>query len=95
MTHYQKLATLLFRVIGVIILAIGVVMLIFAAVVGLLIDPRAGFALGITYGPPCFIFGWAFFALSKKLASWVCADFEKESRVESGEPGEVGEVGEV
>jgi hypothetical protein len=77
MTHYQKLATLLLRVIGVIILAVGVVALIFAAGAALLIDPRAGLAIGVIYGPPCLIFGYAFFALSKKLASWVCSDFEK------------------
>ena len=77
MTHYQKLATLLFRVIGVIILSIGVVMLIFAAGAALLVDPRMGMAIGAIYGPPCLIFGWVFFGLSKKLAVWICYDFDK------------------
>jgi hypothetical protein len=88
MTHYQKLATLLFRVIGVFILAVGVVMLIFAGGAAMLIDRRMGLAIGTIYGPPFLIFGWALFALSKKLASWVCSDFEGESRVENSESGE-------
>lgn len=77
MKHYQKLGTLLFRVIGVLILSIGVIMSIFATGIALLIDPRQGMAIGAIYGPPFLIFGWVFFGLSKKLAVWICYDFDK------------------
>lgn len=76
MTHYQKLATLIFRVIGVIILSVGVIMLILALGAALLVDPRMGIAIAAFYGPPCLIFGWAVFSLSAKLAGWVCHDFD-------------------
>jgi hypothetical protein len=77
MTHYQKLATLLFRVIGVIILAVGVFMVLFAIGAAVLVDRRTGIAIGTIYGPPFLLFGGVFFGLSRKLAGWVCHDFEK------------------
>lgn len=79
MTHYQKLATLLFRVIGVIILAVGAFMVLFAIGAAVLVDRRTGIAIGTIYGPPFLLFGGVFFGLSKRLAGWVCHDFEKES----------------
>jgi hypothetical protein len=77
MTHYQKLATLLFRVIGSALLTIGIFMGIFALGTGLASDPRVGIIVGSLYSLPCLIFGAAFFFLSRKLAQWVCFDFEK------------------
>jgi uncharacterized membrane protein len=85
MTHYQKLATLVFRILAALILAVGVFMMIFAVGAGMMIDRRMGIAIGAVYGPPFLIFGGVFFYASRKLAEWVCYDFEKE-------PGKVEEV---
>lgn len=82
MTHYQKLATLLFRVIGVIILAVGVFMVLFAIGAAVLVDRRTGIAIGTIYGPPFLLFGGVFFGLSRKLAGWVCHDFSDTEKVD-------------
>lgn len=82
MTHYQKLVTLIFRVIGTIIIAIGVLMIIFAFGAAMLIDRRTGIAIGTIYGPPCLILGGAFWGLSKKIAGWICHDFDGPEKVE-------------
>jgi hypothetical protein len=89
MTHYQKLAILLFRVIGAALLTLGVFMAIFAIGTGVASETRIGLLLGTLYALPFMIFGSFFFGLSKKLGRWVCYDFEKESRVEIPESGKV------
>lgn len=89
MTHYQKLATLLFRVIGAALLTLGVFMAIFAVGTGIASETRIGLLLGTLYALPFLLFGGLFFGLGKKLGGWVCYDFEKESRVASPESGKV------
>lgn len=89
MTHYQKLATVIFRVIAMVIIAIGVFMLIFAVGAGMMVDRRMGLAIGAIYGPPFLIFGGVFFYASRKFAEWVCYDFDKETKEDSHESGEV------
>lgn len=71
---------MLFRLVGVIIFAIGVFMVIFAIGTAVLVDKRMGIAIGTIYGPPCLLFGGLFFLLSRRLAKWVCFDFEKEEK---------------
>lgn len=92
MTHYQKLATVIFRVIAMVIVAVGVFMVIFAVGAGMMVDRRMGLAIGAIYGPPFLIFGGIFFYASRKLAEWVCHDFDKELPVEGPKPEEVEEV---
>jgi len=85
MTHYQKLATLFFRVIGAALLTLGVFMGIFAIGAGVAAETRVGLLLGTLYALPCLVFGGLFFVLSKKLGGWVCYDFEEDSRKEAQE----------
>ena len=82
MTHYQKLATLIFRIVGVFFLVLA--SLSFA--VALLFSISAIFARGgLEVGLPLFIFysipttiiGVVFFKLSKKFAIKVCFDFDE------------------
>lgn len=77
MTHYQKLAALIFRVIATLMLAIGLLALVFGLGAFLLIDRRMGVAIGVIYGPPFLLLGWGLYSLSIKLARWVCDGFEK------------------
>ncbi len=76
MTHYQKLAALIFRSIGILLLIIGVVPAVYA-----LLATIAGSVLGmivaITYSLPIIIIGIILFLFSKKLAQFVCYDFDR------------------
>lgn len=82
MTHYQKLATMIFRVIGMVFLVLAgislAVALLFSAA-GLFM--RGGleiaFPIFVIYTIPTSIVGGIFFKFSKKLAEKVCFDFNE------------------
>lgn len=77
MTHYQKLALLIFRI-------IGTVFFIFATVAALLslTAPLFGYQAGtillflIFYSLPLSIFGAVFWLTSRKLVQLVCHDLD-------------------
>ncbi len=71
MTHYQKLATMTFRIIGVILIIGSFILWILA----FLLLPLA---FGLFYFLlPYFIMGNILLILSKFLAKFVCFDFDK------------------
>ena len=77
MTHYQKLATLLFRSVAVLLMLVGLV----AGLLGLLISMIspigiAGVAFALFYSLPTMVLGIALFSLSRILARFVCNDFD-------------------
>lgn len=76
MTHYQKLSTMIFRIIGVVFLVFGGI----AALLALLFifgEMRMAIWIALFYSLPTIVFGILFFSLSGKLAKWVCFDFDK------------------
>ena len=72
MTHYQKLATMIFRIIGVIEIAIGLVLWIPSALIS---SFRPIYIL--FYVLPFLVLGFTFFVFSRQLARRVCFDFDK------------------
>ena len=83
---------MLFRVVGAALLTIGIFMGLFAIGTGLSGEVRVGILVGSLYSLPCLLFGGLFFVLSRRLAKWVCFDFEKE---EAGKVEKVREVKKV
>lgn len=84
MTHYEKLATMIFRIIGVFFLIISVLLLIISAIFVLLgfLDPfmfrLAGNVLFLLiYIVPMIIVGFFIYANSPKLARKVCSNLDK------------------
>ena len=75
MTHYQKLAIMIFRVIGLFFLFFGGITVVYALIFTL-VEIRIA-VNAIFYALPAIIFAIIFFSLSRKLASWVCFDFDK------------------
>lgn len=77
MTHYEKLATVIFRILGVLLLVIGIfigVIALLAIAVSRSLEPLV---FVIFYTVPMLILGVLFFATSRKLAKRVCFDFDK------------------
>ena len=79
MTRYQKLATMIFRIIGAFLLIVGVLTAIIGFAASIFIVPQVGVWIGIFYSLPFTIFGILFFAFSRNLARWVCFDFDRFS----------------
>jgi hypothetical protein len=77
MTHYQKLATMLFRVIGAVLMLTGVATLAVFLVVGVFFPPMYSMTLPFTlfYSLPLVLLGILFFASSMALARWVTVGF--------------------
>lgn len=77
MTHYQKIATMAFRVIGSLLLVVGVL----AALIGLILSVSffrdIGLWIAVFYSIPLTVFGVAIFSLSKTLGKLVCFDFDR------------------
>lgn len=84
MTHYQKLATAAFRIIGVFFLVPAALTFLVALsffLSGIFTGQRGGFEIGVplfvVYTIPATIIGLVFFKLSRKLARKVCFDFDE------------------
>ena len=76
MTHYQKLALLLFRTIGTVFLVFSVLTALLSLTAPFFGNQANTIILFlIFYSLPLLIFGGAFWLLSKKLARFVCFDF--------------------
>lgn len=76
MTHYQKLTTIIFRVIGLIFLIFGTLGAIISLIFFLSREMWA-ILIGLVYGLLPMIFGIIFFSFSRRFAKWVCFDFDK------------------
>jgi hypothetical protein len=80
MTHYQKLATLLFRSVAVVCMLIGV----YFGLVGLgmsLLSPLTFVPLLSLFNSlPPIVLGIVLFSLSKLLARFICNDFDEFNR---------------
>lgn len=80
MTHYQKLATLIFRIIGALFLAIAIFYGLISVVASTLVyslNSIAWLAFVNFYWLPLLIIGIILFASSKKLGKFVCFDFDR------------------
>ena len=77
MTHYQKLATMIFRIVAVFLLIVGVSTAIIGFTASLFIFAQFGIWIGVFYSVPFTIVGILFFILSRNLARWVCFDFDR------------------
>jgi ABC-type arginine transport system permease subunit len=77
MTHYEKLATMIFRILGAFLLLVGIIIAVMASLTmpvnGLF--PPVFFI--IFYSIPLVVLGILFFYGGRKLARWVCSDFNK------------------
>lgn len=80
MTHYQKLTTMIFRIIGAVFLVLAAIS--FAVALLFLVSglfTRGGlqiaFPLFVIYTIPTSMIGGIFFKFSKKFAEKVCFDF--------------------
>ena len=77
MTHYQKIATMAFRVIGSFLLVVGIL----AALIGLILSVSffrdIGLWIAVFYSIPLAVFGVGTFSLSKNLGKLVCFDFDR------------------
>ena len=85
MTHYQKLVTAAFRIIGVFFLvaaALTFPVALFFSLFGIFAHQRGGLEIAlplfIFYTLPTVIIGLVFFKLSRKLAKKVCFDFDEQ-----------------
>lgn len=74
MTHYQKLATIIFRVIGLILIIASFILWIPA----FLVNPLAVNPFFTLFSIlPYLVLGIVLFTLSKFLAKYICYDFDK------------------
>lgn len=74
MTHYQKLATMIFRIIGLILIAASFILWIPAFLLNL---SRVNPFFTLFSMLPYLVLGILLFILSKFLAKWICFDFDK------------------
>lgn len=82
MTHYQKIATMIFRIIGVFFLISSALIGLISLLLSLLFVSVGGIGnvvgfFSIFSWLPTLIFGIVFFSSSRLLAKWVCLDFYK------------------
>ena len=81
MTHYQKLATMIFRIIGLFFLVLALISFVIALVFILMgIFANGGLQMAfpfVIYSILTSIIGGVFFKFSKKLANKVCFDFNE------------------
>jgi hypothetical protein len=80
MTHYQKLATMIFRVLGLLFIIAGVLAALIS-IGSLIIVYQFSFIIYMIYVNlywlPLMTLGMFLFILSRKLAKWICFDFDK------------------
>ena len=84
MTHYKKLATMIFRIIGASLLVLTVISIIVAAFLGAFgiydssgTSTKLALAIFFFFTIPTAILGFVFFNVSRKLARIVCFDFDE------------------
>lgn len=87
MTHYEKPATMIFRIIGVLLITASLILFTQAALSVLLVSQFQNTLLpaNLSYLPylPYLIYlvyliaGMILFSISRFLAIWVCLDFDK------------------
>ena len=78
MSHYQKLATIIFRSVALIFMLIGAAAGLIGLVVSLLFSFGVpGLFIGIFYSLPLIVLGIVLFSLSRFLARFVCNDFDE------------------
>ena len=73
MTHYQKLATMIFRILGIVTLVSGLILIIMRFVY----LPSGSLLMVFVIFLPYLIGGLLSFALSQFLAKVVCYDLDK------------------
>lgn len=77
MTHYEKPATMIFRIFGAILLIVGILITFLALILGLT-EPYFPVAPWVIfYSIPLTVLGILLFSGSRKLAKWICFDFNK------------------
>ena len=81
MTHYQKLATMIFRIIRMVFLVFALISFLAGFIfVTLGFFTKGGLPIAfslIIYAVVTSVIGEVFFQLSKKLANRVCSDFNE------------------
>lgn len=84
MTHYQKLATMIFRIVGVLLITVSLILFIQAALSVRLVPQFQNLLLSanLSYLPYLIylvylIAGMILFSSARFLAIWVCLDFDK------------------
>ncbi|MGI8467703.1 MAG: hypothetical protein ACR2N3_04555 [Pyrinomonadaceae bacterium] len=84
MRHYQKLTTMIFRIIGVLAMFIGVVSWIVISITMFLITSNnvTNNVVLVTFVAPTLylVGGIIMFSLSRILAIWICLDFDEPSK---------------
>jgi hypothetical protein len=77
MTHYEKLVTMIFRILGAFLLIVGILIAVMAliSIVVTELFPAAFFI--VFYSVPLTVLGILFFSASRRLARWVCFDFDR------------------
>lgn len=85
MTHYEKLATMIFRIFGAFLLVLSAISFILALCFGIFAifdsygkGSNGAILLFVVYTVPTGIFGFIFFKLSRFLAKFVCYDFDEK-----------------
>jgi len=79
MTHYQKLAAMIFRIVGALLMLTGGVILAVFLVFGLLIPAVNSLTVPLTlfYSLPLVLLGMFFFSASTLFARWVTIGFDE------------------
>lgn len=67
---------MIFRCVGAFFLMIGAVAAV-AALIFIFLERSISVFLAVVYSLPTIFLGMSFFGLSRKLAAWVCFDFDK------------------
>ena len=80
MTHYQKLATMIFRILGLFFLTLGFLFAIIS-IVALILVYSFNFVIYIVYANfnwlPLMLLGMFLFSTSRSLAKGICFDFDR------------------
>ena len=81
MTHYQKLATIVFRITGLILIIYNLMLCIQSFIISLIpeFQPLSSTIKPLTLSVvlPYLFMGIILFSLSKNLAKFICFDFDK------------------
>jgi uncharacterized protein YacL len=78
MTHYEKLAAMIFRILGAFLLILGILIAVMALIsIPVVQQLFPALIFIIFYSIPLAILGIYFFSTSRKLAKRVCFDFDK------------------
>ncbi len=78
MTHYQKLATMIFRTIGLLLVLAGTVTAIIATVLFTMFTSSImGVFVGVVYSVPLLTAGIGLHQFARGLSRLVCFDFDR------------------